>query len=412
VPSVVDGTAAGGRLLTPAFVALTVSELAYFTSIGAMFVVLPVFGRDALGLDPLAIGVAVGIFSVVALLLRPAAGRVADRWGRRRLLLAGAVLFTLTVAAHLLVTAYPVLLALRALLGVAEAAYFVAGMAVLADIAPPDRLGEALSYNSLGLYLGITMGPALGEWLLGVGGFAAAWAGAAALGAVATVVALQVPVTGLPAGVGVPPGSGGTRAGLLPPGVVGPGAAFVAGLAGAAGFLAFAALYAPRVGLPGAGGVLFVYGAVVVVSRILLGRYMDAFPAAVLSAGALALCAAGLAVMAGVRSPGGLVAGAAVLAFGVAFLTPAFFRVLVERAGPRRRSGAAAAFSIMVDLGLGGGPILWGLVASVADLAWAMTVSAGAAAVAAVLVALAAARAPAPAGRPDAPPAAPREDQR
>src|SRR5664279_5260550 len=55
------------------------------------------------------------------------------------------------------------LLGLRVLLGVAEAAFFVAGVAALADLAPAERLGEALSYNSLGLYLGITAGPALGD---------------------------------------------------------------------------------------------------------------------------------------------------------------------------------------------------------------------------------------------------------
>ena len=47
--------------------------------------------------------------------------------------------------------------------GVAEAAFFVAGFALLADLAPPSRMGEALSYNSLGLYLGIALGPPLGE---------------------------------------------------------------------------------------------------------------------------------------------------------------------------------------------------------------------------------------------------------
>ena len=48
------------------------------------------------------------------------------------------------------------------MLGVGEAAFFVAGFAFLADLAPPERMGEALSYNSLGLYLGIALGPAAG----------------------------------------------------------------------------------------------------------------------------------------------------------------------------------------------------------------------------------------------------------
>ena len=61
--------------------------------------------------------------------------------------------------------------ALRLLQGVGEAAFFVAGFALLADLAPPERMGEALSYNSLGLYLGLAFGPPLGELLLESGGF-------------------------------------------------------------------------------------------------------------------------------------------------------------------------------------------------------------------------------------------------
>ena len=63
---------------------------------------------------------------------------------------------------------------LRLLLGVAEAAFFVASLAALADLAPPSRMSEAVSYNSLGLYLGLAFGPPLGELLVRVAGFTAA----------------------------------------------------------------------------------------------------------------------------------------------------------------------------------------------------------------------------------------------
>ena len=153
----------GGPLLTPAFITLTLSELAYFTALGLMIPVVPLFATDSLAVGSAAVGVAIGAFSITALLLRPLAGWVADRWGRRRLMVAGALLFSAVIAAHLLVTQFWVLLGLRVLLGVAEAAFFVAGVAALADLAPAERLGEALSYNALGLYLGITAGPALGD---------------------------------------------------------------------------------------------------------------------------------------------------------------------------------------------------------------------------------------------------------
>ena len=70
----------------------------------------------------------------------------------------------------------------------AEAAFFVAGFAMLADLAPPARMGEALSYNSLGLYLGISFGPPLGELLLENWGFTVAWWAAGRAGGAAAVI--------------------------------------------------------------------------------------------------------------------------------------------------------------------------------------------------------------------------------
>src|SRR4051812_11710663 len=91
-------------LFTPAFVALTLSDLAYFTAGGALIGVTPFFVTGPLGGGPAAVGLAVGAFSGTTLVLRPLAGRWADRHGRRPLLVGGASLFALLVLGHLPVT--------------------------------------------------------------------------------------------------------------------------------------------------------------------------------------------------------------------------------------------------------------------------------------------------------------------
>src|SRR3954447_2053062 len=164
-------------LLTAPLVALTTSDLAYFAAGGALLGVTPFFVTGPLGAGPAAVGLAVGALSATTLILRPLAGRWADRRGRRPLLIVGAALFAVLVAAHLLVTDLAWLVVLRLLLGVAEALYVVAGFAAVADLAPPGRAGEALSYNSLALYLGLATGSMIGQALLGLGGFR--WSGVA-----------------------------------------------------------------------------------------------------------------------------------------------------------------------------------------------------------------------------------------
>jgi MFS family permease len=91
------------------------------------------------------------------------AGRWSDPGGRRRLMLAGAGVFAVLVLGHLLVTGLIELVALRLMLGAAEALFFVAGFAMLAEIAPAGRAGEALSYASLALFTGLALGAAAGS---------------------------------------------------------------------------------------------------------------------------------------------------------------------------------------------------------------------------------------------------------
>ena len=59
------------------------------------------------------------------------------------------------------------------------------------------------------------------------------------------------------------------------------------------------------------------------------------------------------------------------MALGVAFSTPAFFAAIFATAGPGERGAASGTASAFIDLGLGGGPILLGLVAAAAGIPWA-----------------------------------------
>jgi predicted MFS family arabinose efflux permease len=362
------------RLFTPAFIALSLAELAYFTAAGLTIPVTPLFAHGPLGADSFGVGLVVGAFSVTALVLRPFAGRMTDRWGRRPPLVLGALACAIVLAAHALAADLAVLVVLRLLLGVAEAFFFVAGFAAVADLAPPGRAGEALSFNSLSLYLGIALGPLLGHWLLDAGGFGLAWAGGAALALIAAVLALRLPETARPAGDG--PARTGSR-GLLHPAAIAPSLVLFAAIAGMGGFFAFVAIYATEdLGLDGSGGVLLLFGAIVVVTRIAFARLPDQVAPFRLAAVALALCAAGLAVAGSIPSVAGLLVGAALLALGVAFTTPAVFAAIFSRVPPSERGAASGTASLFIDLGFGGGPMLLGIVAGSAGIASAFIVAA------------------------------------
>lgn len=362
-------------LFTPTFIALTLAELAYFTAAGLMIPVTPLFASGPLGASESGVGLAVGAWAVSALLLRPLAGISADRRGRRPLLILGALAVAIITAAHVLVTQLAALVALRLLLGAAEAFFFVAAFAALADLAPPTRVGEALSFNSLGIYLGIAVGPLIGELLLARGGFTLAWMGGAALALIAALIAVRVPETAARTG------SQEHATPLISRAALGPGLGLFTGIAGMGGFLGFVALYARDIGIDGSQGVLLVFGLTVVGTRLAFARLPDRMPAHRLGSIALALTAAGLVLAGAFGTAAGLYAGTALLAVGVAFTTPAFFAAIFSRVPASERGAASATASVFVDLAFGGGPVLVGLVAG------AVTIPAGFAA--AALLALA-----------------------
>jgi len=364
-------------LFSRAFVLLALADLAYFTAAGVAIYTLPLYVTGPLGSNKAAAGIAFGVFAVSALVLRPFGGRLADTLGRRPMLFGGALIASLGLALTATADSLAAIIALRLLLGVAEAAFFVASLAALADLAPPARMGEAISYNSLGLYLGLAFGPPLGEALVETWSYTTAWYGAAVLTTAAGFVAFGIGETRSQVS------DGGSHR-LIHRQAIPASLAFFASLLAIGGFLAFSSLHAEEVGLASSSVPLFLYGIIVVICRIAFAKVPDRLPPLRLGAAALATITAGLMLIATWTTPAGMLVGTALMAVGVTFSTPAFFSAIFATAKPSERGAASGTASLFIDLGLGGGPIILGLVAQSASISWALMAGAGLAAAGAV----------------------------
>jgi MFS family permease len=354
-------------LLTPQFLTVAVAALAYFTADGILITAVPRYVAGPLGAGSLAVGLVVGAFSVSAFFLRPWAGRLGDRRGRRPLMLAGAGLFALSVLGYTLARDPATLMALRLITGAGEAFFFVGVTTAFADLAPPERRGEAMSLASLSLYVGIGTGPLIGELAIARLGFSAAWLLASGAGLTAVALALRVQETR-------PDAPAAERATPAPPRLVHPagllpGLVLLASILGMAGFLTFVPLYALDIGMSGSSIVLFTFAAVVVVIRSVGARIPDRLGAGRAMRLALALSALGLAAAGTWRAPGGLLLGAAVLGVGIALLTPAVLTLAVERVPAYERASVMGTTTAFLDVALGVGPATLGVVAAAAGLA-------------------------------------------
>src|ERR1051325_2032067 len=161
-------------------------------AVGLLVPSLPRYGKGPLGGGSVSVGLAVGFFSLASVAVRPFIGSVGDRRGRRILMVTGPLLVASAVAAYPLATNVPLLLALRFVQGAGEAFFYVGAASAITDMAPADRRGEAVSYFSVALYLGLALGPSLAESVLHGGHFGRVWILVCSFGLAASALSTAV----------------------------------------------------------------------------------------------------------------------------------------------------------------------------------------------------------------------------
>ncbi len=376
------------RLFTRDFALLSLAILVFFVAGGILLPVTPLYTQDVLLGDRFAVGIVSGAFAVASLLMRPFSGRLSDQRGRRIALLIGAAISVAAAIGHLWATTLPILIVMRVALGAGEALFFVAGIAAATDMAPAHRRGEAISLASLSLYLGIAIGPLLGELLLDASGYAAVWILTAGLYVGSVALSWIVPET-LQRTAAV--SSDGTAAPprkhplIHPRGIV-PGLLALCGVWGMGPFFAFVPLLADDLGLGSSAPFFGVFAIVVVVLRFLGARLPDRLGAASLTgtalvATAIGLLVSGLAVARVLPVSEGLMLGTVVFAAGVAFTMPAIMAMAVVGVASDERGAVVGTAGLFVDAAFGLSPAVLGFMATLTDYPATFLVSAAISAV-------------------------------
>ena len=127
--------------------------------------------------------------------VRPWAGWAADRYGRLPLLVAGTLLFLASSLLYGWSRSVGALLAVRVVHGAGMGLYPTAATAVVADIAPPERRGEAMGFFGAAGNLALALGPVVGVWLMEQLGFPSLFAASAAAAALALALTLSLKET-------------------------------------------------------------------------------------------------------------------------------------------------------------------------------------------------------------------------
>lgn len=159
-------------------------------------ILIPVFPEYAsqLGVDESAFGIVFGVYAAMLLLFSIPMGLLSDRVGRRPLIAAGMLLLAGATALFGFSTTVVHLCIARTIQGISAAATWSAGLALLADITDPSKLGERMGIALSAVGLGTLFGPVAGGLLFECLGHVATFLIPAVVVAALGMVVLAVPL--------------------------------------------------------------------------------------------------------------------------------------------------------------------------------------------------------------------------
>ena len=156
---------------------------------GVVGPVLPLYAKD-FGVSATVVGLTLTVFALARLILNVPAGIIADRFGRRILLIGGPILTSIGMFGSGFSGDIWSLLIWRFVAGAGSAFYMSGALIYLIDIAPSDRRARYVATNQWALSVGVALGPGIGGLVAERWGLAAPFHLVGAIGLVAALYAI------------------------------------------------------------------------------------------------------------------------------------------------------------------------------------------------------------------------------
>jgi ACDE family multidrug resistance protein len=135
-----------------------------------MAVIVPAFPgiMQKFNIDENAVGLLITAFSIPTFIFGPMGGVIADRLGRKKVLVTSLLIFGIFGIACSFAPNFPVLVVVRTLQGIGAAPLLSINMTIISDIFSENERAYALGFNNTVMYIGYIFYPLLGGALAGL----------------------------------------------------------------------------------------------------------------------------------------------------------------------------------------------------------------------------------------------------
>jgi predicted MFS family arabinose efflux permease len=338
----------------------------FFTMVGfyLLLSVVPLYAEEAGGGSSGA-GLATAAFMLSTVLAQVWMPRVLARFGYRSVLAAGLLLLGLPAFLYVPLGEMPAILAVTLARGAGFGAAIVVLAALVTELAPPGRRGEALGLYGVALTLPSIFCAALGLWLVESFGYSPVFL----LGTSAPLLAFVAAL-----GISSPDeheerGGAGLLSGLRSGALLRIFLLFASCTAASGVVVTFLPLAAPGPGLFSAATALLLLGVATTFFRWWAGRFGDRRDPRLLLAPALVCAALGMVALS--LEGFALLGGALLFGAGFGTLQNATLLLTMQRVPKPEYGLGSTLWNLAFDAGIGTGAFVFGFVVGVLGFSWA-----------------------------------------
>ncbi len=353
-----EPTTVQARLWTRNFILLSASNLLMFSAFYFLIPILPVYIVEELKGNKAQVGMALASFTLAALLVRPLTGVTIDGIGRRIIFLVSLMVFSLVFNLYVMASSLLFLVLLRFFHGLSWGITSTTGGTVVVDIIPPSRRGEGISVYGLSFTLAMAVGPMIGMIIWQQKHYDLVFISGAVLSLMGWILAVMV---NYPLFIPVNNGKIIWKK-LLEYKAIPVSINLLLLNITYGGIISFVAIYAKEIGVSKPGMFFVLYAVGVASSRMWAGKIFDhQGPRNLITLGAL-IMASGFAFFGLWKTVPGFFAASLLLGLGGGVMMPTFQAMANNLVQSNRRGVANSTLFTALDLGIGLGMVLTGLV--------------------------------------------------
>ncbi|OON39409.1 MFS transporter [Izhakiella australiensis] len=344
-------------------------NFASFLTIGLPLAVLPGYVHDVMGFSAFWAGLVISLQYFATLLSRPHAGRYADRWGPKKVVVLGLCGCFLSGLCYLLAALFSsmplvsliLLCAGRLILGVGQSLAGTGASLWGVGVVGSLHIGRVISWNGVMSYGAMAIGAPLGVVIYQYGGLLL-------LALIILAIALLAIVSALPR-----PAVAGNKGKLLPFRAVlgkiwGYGVILALGSVGFGVIATFITLFYQFKGWDGGAYALALFSGAFVLTRLLFPNAINRHGGMIVAVICFGVETVGLLMVGGAFTPWMAKLGALLTGTGFSLVFPAIGVVAVKQVPPQNQGSALATYTAFMDLSLGLTGPLAGLVISFAGV--------------------------------------------